>query len=269
MTTTTTHTSQTVPAIVADLTRRGVGLAVTADGGLVVDAPAGTLGSADLAVLRALKADIVRHLIHSGVPAPATPESAADDIDDATTCTGPGCTAVVDAYDEHEWSWCAAHRPDPGPIAPAPEPPPWHCACGSHVSGLLPRCPTCLRQPGGTPSPCVACGAPVVRRPPPPRDPSLRTSWGEEPPSTGPGLEVFCPRHRRGAHVLHLAAARGWPAFATSDGTTIGEGKAAWLRTVREHPDSAWCVRVLVELGSIPPAPKGCATEPLHEGAER
>jgi hypothetical protein len=68
-------------------------------------------------------------------------------------------------------------------------------------------------------------------------------------------LEVFCPAHRRAGHLLHVACARNWPAFTVSDGTTIGQGRAAWLTAVTARTDEAWYVRVLVELGYTPPVP--------------
>jgi hypothetical protein len=258
---TTTRTPQTVPAIVTGLRRRGVQLAVTPDDGLGVDAPPGVLTPDDLTILRALKAAIVAHLRlaeASAASAPAPAEGVGDvanaDVDDALTCVVPGCTAVVDAYDAHGRGWCTAHRPDIA-VEPTPEPPPWRCACGGEVSGRLPRCPKCLRQRDGRPSPCTVCQTPVVRRPPPPRDVGLRTPVGEEPVATGPGLEVFCSAHRRGGHLLHVACARNWPAFTVSDGEAIDAGRAAWLAAVTTHTDEAWYVRALVELGYTPPAP--------------
>jgi hypothetical protein len=263
----TTHT-MSVPQFVRELSRRGVQLTPTPDAGLRVKALPGALSDDDRRILRALKADIVRHLTRTDVPA-------ADAIDgtDALTCTAAGCTAVVDAYDEGGRPWCTRHRPDPGPIEPAPEPrlqpgepPPWRCACGSYVSGLLPRCATCLRQPDGRPSPCTVCGAPVVRRPPPPRNATLRPPRGEEPVSTGPGLEVFCPTHGRGGHVLHMAAARAWPTFTMSDGTVIAAGKEAWMAAVVTHADERWYLRALIHLGTVLPSDR--ATPAVIGGRE-
>jgi hypothetical protein len=253
---------RTVPQLVGNLVARGVRLAVTEGGDLKVNAPTGVLTHEDVVLLRTLKGAIIAHLAEASAvsaPAPAPADGAVDGTADAVdgtdvlTCTAPGCTAVVDVYDEHGRPWCTRHRPDAGPIEPTPEPPPWRCVCGGEVSGLLPRCPTCLRQSDGRPSPCTVCRAPVVRRPPPPRDTSLRTPVGEEPPSTGPGLEVFCPAHRRAGHLLHVACVRGWPACTLRDGTTIAAGKDAWLQAVREHGDERWYLRALVELGAMPP----------------
>ncbi len=218
---------RTVAWMLADWSQRGVQLAVTAAGDLKVKAPPGVLTDEDRRLLRALKAPLVQAL-KGGIPRALT---AATDTGSDTVCTAPGCGGVVDAYDAHARPWCARHRPK-APVAPTPEPPPWRCRCGSEVSGRLPRCPTCLRQPDGRPSPCSVCGAPVVRRPPPPRDTPLRTPRGEEPVAHGPALEPFCAVHRRGAHVLHLACARGWPAVAFPDGTTVGGGAAAWRAAV-------------------------------------
>jgi hypothetical protein len=251
--------AMSVSRLVAELSQRGVRLAPTPDGDLRVLAPPGALTDDERRILRALKGAVIAHLAHQRLAeASATAAPAADAVnataDDALagTCTATGCDGVVDVYDAHGQPWCARHRPDADPVAPTPEPPAWRCACGGEVSGRLPRCPTCLRQPDGRPSPCTVCRAPVVRRPPPPRDTSLRTPVGEEPPSTGPGLEVFCSAHRRGGHLLHVACARGWPACTLRDGTTINAGKAAWLRAVCAHGDERWYVRALIELGAMP-----------------
>jgi hypothetical protein len=252
----------TVDDFIVDLERRGVTLRLDAAGELEVVAPAGTLTDRDRRLLVLLKPSVIAAVRAGDLDAGTDIDDRADGdraaADDALTgtCTAAGCTGELDAYDEHGRAWCARHRPDPGPIEPTPEPPPWRCRCGGEVSGRLPRCPTCLRQSDGRPSSCAVCGADVVRRPPPPQDVGLRTPWGEEPSTCGPQLEPFCPQHRRGAHVLWVAQARGWPAFRTSDGTSIGEGKPAWLQAVRTHGDDRWYTRVLVELGSTPPVPE-------------
>ncbi len=249
-------TAVTVTDFLTDLRRRGVRFCLDDAGELEVRAPAGTLTERDRRLLVLLKSSVIAAVRAGDLDAGAGGDDRVDggDVaaDDVLTCTAPGCTGELDAYDEHGRPWCERHRPDLA-VEPAPEPPPWRCRCGGEVSGLLPRCPTCLRQPDGTPSPCTVCAGPVVRRPPPPRDTSLRTPWGEEPSTCGPQLEPFCPRHRRGAHVLWVAQARGWPAFTLSDGTTIAAGKHAWMAAVRAHGDDRWYLRALVELGYVAP----------------
>ncbi len=284
----------TVPAIVADLARRGVRLDITPNGDLRIQAPPGTLSAEEVAILRTLKDAVVRTLTmaasapaqalaHGDTATAATAATAVPPRDQArvtittittisrcpvsgnrtdTTCAVLGCGGVIDVFDEHGTPYCSTHRPDSaGPAEPAPEPPSWRCRCGSHVSGLLPRCPTCLRRPDGTPSPCAVCGAGVVRRPPPPRDVSLRTPRGEAPVGCGPALEPFCARHRRAAHVLWCAVARGWPRLALPDGAAIGPGRAGWLRAVSSIPEpyrhdpERWYLRLLIFLSTVATVP--------------
>jgi hypothetical protein len=255
-----TTTAVTVADFLADLRRRGVRFCLDDAGELEVRAPAGTLTDRDRRLLVLLKPSVIAAVRAGDLDAGtdiddrADGDRAAADAALTGTCTAAGCTGVLDAYDEHGRAWCAAHRPD-SVVEPTPEPSAWRCRCGSHVSGRLPRCPTCLRRPDGRPSSCTVCGGPVVRRPPP-RDVGRPTPWGEEPSTCGPQLEPFCPAHRRGALVLWVAQGRRWPSFTAGDGTTIDEGKDAWLAAVRAHPDRAWYADTLVRLGYLPPTPE-------------
>jgi hypothetical protein len=105
----TTH-AMSVSRLVGELSRRGVRLVPTPDGDLRVLAPPGALTDDDRRIVKALKADIVAHL---RAPAASAASPAADTGDvtaaaaDDSICTAPGCTAVVDAYDESGQPWCA------------------------------------------------------------------------------------------------------------------------------------------------------------------
>jgi hypothetical protein len=250
----------TVDDFIVDLERRGVTLRLDAAGELEVVAPVGTLSERDKRLLTVLKRAIVTALR----PRAPTPVHRADGAATATVtateamadgqgdgrCGVPGCPDELFQYDAHGRAYCATHAPEPEPEPDSPAAEgvtgrgSWHClACHADIDAALACCPRCLRRPDGAPSPCSVAGCPR---------PAVRDR--EHAGGAGPALEPFCPAHRRGAEVLHVAAARNWPACTLRDGTTINAGKAAWLRAVREHGDERWYLRVLSELGStVPP----------------
>jgi hypothetical protein len=231
----------TVDDFIVDLERRGVTLRLDAAGELEVVAPVGVLSERDRQLLKVLKSAIVTAL------RPHTPGggSAPGHDEDDGRCGVPGCPNELFQYDAHGRASCATHAPD----SPAGEGVTgrgsWHClACHADIDAALACCPRCLRRPDGAPSPCsvVGCPRPAVRD-------------REHAGGAGPALEPFCPAHRRGAEVLHVAAARNWPAFTLRDGPTIAAGKAAWMAAVCEHGDERWYVRALFELSAMPPVP--------------
>jgi hypothetical protein len=264
--TSTAAANITVDDFIVDLERRGATLRLDAAGELEVVAPVGVLSERDRQLLKVLKSAIVTALrprLRLDTPgaepadgaATATvtaTEAMADGHDeDDGRCGVPGCPNELFQYDSHGRPYCAMHAPEP---EPAPDSPTgeaegvtgrgnWHClACHADIDAALACCPRCLRRPDGAPSPCsvVGCPRPAVRD-------------REHAGGAGPALEPFCPAHRRGAEVLHVACARGWPRFTLRDGTTVNAGKASWLAAVCEHGDERWYVRALIELGAMPP----------------